>query len=61
MASASRLMVLNLAAVQIRASHACPPWKGTLSDDDIRAVIAYIKTFWTPEQRRLQQESPMMP
>ena len=38
-----------------------PAWKGTLSDDDIRAVIAYIKTFWTPEQRRLQQESPMMP
>ena len=38
-----------------------PAWKGTLSYDDIRAVLAYIKTFWTPEQRRLQQESPMMP
>ncbi len=38
-----------------------PAWKGTLSDDDIKAVIAYIKTFWTPEQRRLQQQSPMMP
>lgn len=38
-----------------------PGWKGVLSDEDIDAVIAYIKTFWTPEQRRWQAERPMMP
>ena len=38
-----------------------PAWRDTLSDQDIEAVLAYIKTFWTPEERRRQQESPMMP
>lgn len=37
-----------------------PAWKGTLSEEDVDAVIAYIRTFWTPEQRRFQQEMPMM-
>lgn len=38
-----------------------PAWRGTLSDQELDAVLAYIKTFWRPEQRRLQQEMPMMP
>ena len=38
-----------------------PAWKGVLSEEDVRATLAYIKTFWTPEQRRSQQQTPMMP
>ena len=38
-----------------------PSWAGTLSEPDVDAVLAYMKTFWTPEQLRLQQEGPMMP
>ena len=38
-----------------------PAWSGTLSDSDVEAVLAYIKTFWTPEQLRTQQAGPMMP
>lgn len=37
-----------------------PAFKGTLSENDVRAILAYIKTFWTDEQRRFQQETPMM-
>ena len=38
-----------------------PAWSGTLSESDVEAVLAYIKTFWTPEQLRTQQAGPMMP
>ncbi len=27
------------------------PFKGQLSPEDIDAVIAYVKTMWTPAQR----------
>lgn len=37
-----------------------PAWKATLSEDDVRAVLAFTKTWWTPEQRRMQEQSPMM-
>lgn len=37
-----------------------PAWKGKLSEEDVQAIIAHIKTFWTPEERRQQQETPMM-
>jgi mono/diheme cytochrome c family protein len=37
-----------------------PAWRGTLSDEDIAAILAYIKAGWTPEQRRSRQETPMM-
>ncbi|MBI2316880.1 MAG: cytochrome c [Betaproteobacteria bacterium] len=37
-----------------------PAWRGTLADEDIDAVLAYIRTFWTPEQQRAQQQTPMM-
>ena len=37
-----------------------PAWRGKLSEDDIAAILAYIKAGWTPEQRRFQQETPMM-
>jgi len=30
------------------------PFKGTLSSDDIEAVMAYIKTMWLPWQRDVQ-------
>ena len=31
-----------------------PAFRDRLSPDDIDAVIAYIKTLWTPEQRSVQ-------
>ena len=33
-----------------------PGFSGILSPDEVRAVIAYLKTLWTPEQRRFQAE-----
>ena len=32
-----------------------PAFRDKLSQDDIRAVIAYIKTLWSDDQRRYQQ------
>ena len=33
-----------------------PGFSGILSPKEVRAVIAYLKTLWTPEQRRFQAE-----
>ena len=33
-----------------------PKWRGKLSEDEARAVIAYIKTFWPEEIRDRQTE-----
>ena len=33
-----------------------PAFRDSLSDDDIRAVLAYIKSTWSDETRRLQAE-----
>jgi mono/diheme cytochrome c family protein len=33
-----------------------PAFRDKLSDDDIRAVIAYIKSTWPEETRKLQAE-----
>ncbi|NOZ55021.1 MAG: cytochrome c [Gammaproteobacteria bacterium] len=33
-----------------------PAWKETLSDADIWAVLAYIKSRWPPESLRIQRE-----
>ncbi|MDH4274054.1 MAG: cytochrome c [Gammaproteobacteria bacterium] len=33
-----------------------PAWKDTLKDDDIWAVVAYIKSLWPEEQRNYQKE-----
>jgi mono/diheme cytochrome c family protein len=32
-----------------------PAWKGQLSDREITAVIAYIKTLWDEDQRAFQE------
>ncbi len=32
-----------------------PAWKGILTEDDARAVLALIKTWWRPEQRASQE------
>ena len=37
-----------------------PAWRGTWSDEDIAAILTYIKAGWTPEQQRFQRETPMM-
>lgn len=31
-----------------------PAWKDTLSEHEIRSVVAYIKTLWEEDQRRFQ-------
>lgn len=40
-----------------------PPFKDTLSEEEIAAVIAYFTSLWSPEHRRYQEEqnqrSPM--
>ena len=33
-----------------------PAFKGQLTDEEIRDVIAYFKTLWSPEHRRYQEE-----
>jgi len=39
-----------------------PAFVDVLSPEQVRAVVAYIKTLWTPEQRRFQlQESRNQP
>jgi len=38
-----------------------PAFKGQLSDDEIAAVIAYVKSLWTPEHRRFQEEQSRRP
>jgi mono/diheme cytochrome c family protein len=31
-----------------------PAWKGTLTEEEVAVILAYIKTWWTEEQRELQ-------
>lgn len=33
-----------------------PAFKDTLSPEEIRSVVTYLKTLWTPKQRRFQRE-----
>jgi mono/diheme cytochrome c family protein len=33
-----------------------PAFKDKLSEDDVRAILAYIKTWWTEDQRKQQQQ-----
>lgn len=33
-----------------------PAFRDRLSDTELEAVLAYIKTWWTEEQRRFQDE-----
>ena len=34
-----------------------PAWGERLSDEEIQAVLAYLKTLWGPEERRFQGEA----
>jgi mono/diheme cytochrome c family protein len=36
-----------------------PAFESILSDREIEAVIAYIKTMWTPEQQAMQRENTL--
>jgi mono/diheme cytochrome c family protein len=39
-----------------------PAFKDVLSPQEIRSVVTYLKTMWTPEQRQIQrEESKRMP
>lgn len=33
-----------------------PKWRGTLTEEEVRAVVAYLKTFWSDEIRTRQAE-----
>ena len=33
-----------------------PAFEGILSPHEVRAVISYLKTLWTPQERRFQRE-----
>ena len=33
-----------------------PAWREKLSDEEIDAVLAYIKTMWTSQEREVQAE-----
>lgn len=39
-----------------RPTGTMPPFGAELHPDEIRTLIAFIKTFWTPEQRQFQRE-----
>jgi mono/diheme cytochrome c family protein len=38
----------------IKGFHPMPPFADKLADDEIRAVLAYIKTWWKPDQLQRQ-------
>jgi len=38
-----------------------PPFKDRLSDEEITAVIAYVKSLWSPAHRRYQEEQNRRP
>lgn len=33
-----------------------PPFRGRLSDEQIRSLLAYFKSLWTPKERRYQEQ-----
>jgi len=33
-----------------------PQFKETLTEKEVREILAYIKTWWTPDQRRMQEQ-----
>jgi mono/diheme cytochrome c family protein len=37
-----------------------PAFKATLTEEDIAAILAYIKTWWTEEQREWQAQVTRM-
>lgn len=38
------------------AGRTMPSFEGQMSEDDARAVLAFLKTNWTPAQRKFQEE-----
>ena len=36
---------------------AMPAWKGVLSEDDVAAILAYVKSWWTEGQFQLQAQA----
>jgi len=49
-------IVVNGGLTSVRGvTSGMPAWGHRLSDDEIRAVITYIKTFWGPRERAHQE------
>lgn len=38
-----------------------PSFQGKLSEEEVAAILAYLKTNWTPEQREFQEEVTRYP
>lgn len=36
-------------------ARAMPKFKGDLAENDVRAILHFIKEWWTPEQRKIQE------
>jgi S-disulfanyl-L-cysteine oxidoreductase SoxD len=37
-------------------AEAMPRFKSTLTEEDVRSILRFIKGWWTPEQRKIQQD-----
>ena len=48
-------MVLNGISFSLEEKR-MPPFKDNLTEEDVRAILAYIKTWWTEEQREYQRQ-----
>jgi mono/diheme cytochrome c family protein len=33
-----------------------PTFRGVLTEEDVKAILTYIKTWWTPEQQQFQAD-----
>lgn len=47
-------IILNGLDLSISSEKKMPAFKDELSDADVQAILAYIKTLWTDEQREFQ-------
>jgi mono/diheme cytochrome c family protein len=48
-------MTLNGISFSLEAQK-MPAFKDKLTEEDVKAILAYIKTWWTEEQRKSQRE-----
>jgi mono/diheme cytochrome c family protein len=52
-----RIVATGVTDPTARRPSRMPAFGTALSPDEIRAVLTYLKTLWTPEQRRRQREA----
>ncbi len=47
-------IVLNGLSFSVEGQQKMPAFKDKLTEEDVKAILAYIKTWWTPKQRAWQ-------